>query len=244
MIRMPTFALRTGFISLIALTACQAEQKDAAPGSPPNSDTSTKDSLDSQEGPNTGKSGSKAPFFKIVKHEAKGGGCRLITGEENATAIIKNSYPDGPKDYALWTFDDLAAPSHSEHLDQTCELTLTLAWTPGYRVISQGLEMELWANGPMDPKLRLDLRFSNRSPSINQVTFTRLDDSTRMKLAYGEKMSSDCSGRGTWRAKFDLSAADKDHEQSNIKISQASVLFELFKLGGFEDCIERTVPPL
>lgn len=160
----------------------------------------------------------------------------MISGDENVTALITNSYPEGPKDYAQWTFDDLAAPSLSGRIDQSCDLQISLEWTPGYRIKSSAFEAELWANGPLETKYSLEMGFSNRPPHWVGTRLEHLDSSTIIHLSHGAGMTSDCSGKGTWSAELVLSVANQDHEECSLDIDQASILFDLAARGQVEAC--------
>lgn len=222
---------------MTALGACLSDQQTPTPKADQSSAAQPASSTpqDTDSGSGTSQS-TQAPFFEIVDHAAIGAGCLIEGDMKNATAIVTNSIPDGPKDYAQWTFDDLSAPGPNGNLISACELRLDLEWSPGYRVKSKAMELDLWFNGPLETKVFYDLSFPNRPMHSGSTTLEDLESSAQLKLAQGEGMSSDCSGKGTWVAKFHLHAKDRSEEKNSIEINQASLLFELAQEGEFEPC--------
>lgn len=181
----------------------------------------------------SGPQAKQAPSFEVLSHSSRGRGCIINKDGGNATAILTNSVPNGPKDYAQWTFDELNVPREDQRSEIECELRLKLRWTPGYRIQSKGFEIDLSAsaelletlleqeNSPL-PHLRTQISFSNRPRRTETVRVKELSGESELGLVLGSAMSSDCSGEGEWIAKLDLEVAKAN--DMDVAIDQASVL--------------------
>lgn len=238
LIWMKLIALCPWLLALLTFSGCEPGQAEPAASSVP--DAQEKSQAPSDPEPKA----DKKPYFRIVKHKASGPGCRIGGDQPNATALITKTLPDGPDDYAQWIFDDLEAPGDNEEFSQYCVVTLSLEWSPGYRVKSKALIVDLWANGPMETRFELNMGYTNRTAHRVESVFDDLESSTSMTFKHGKDMSSDCSGQGEWHAVFDLKVPHHDHEASAIQVTRASIQFELAGRGELGSCTPKpTVPP-
>lgn len=253
----PCLALTISFgVSLLAScdpSGNEAEQSQSTSSAEPKAETGSSSGSEdsgpsSSNADNSGPQDGQEPGFELLSHSSQGEGCIIKENGGNATAILTNSRPDGPKDYAQWTFDALDVPSDNEQFEKACELRLRLKWTPGYRVRAKGFEVDLSANADSlaalrktseasPPSLGVHLSFSNRPSRTDTLRIKDFSGDGELGLVMGADMSSDCSGQGEWVAKLKLtSKSSSDTSEVRLAVDQASVIFDLLKDQSLEKC--------
>lgn len=210
-------------------------------------DTGTQSGSNPDQNP-SGESGPEpAPpgSIEIESLQADGDGCILMGFGQNATLIVTESVPNGPKDYFQLTLDGMEINSEGWTLNSQCSVTAKLRWKPNTRVVvaleQDGFVSSTQAMAKTSLKLRNQINFE----SGHGVTKTKGYGDDK-ELDYDLKWSpadigaySDCSGSGEFQLLVELNVENPgQNTKFSMTLDRLSGLFRppLVGEGEFPAC--------